>query len=55
MNEIEFTLEEIRAVWAATFGAQPPDELTVRKMFEACLSELGPEILRAELQERRYE
>ena len=54
LNEIEFTEEEIRSVWSATFGAEPPKVLSIRQIFEACLSELGPEILREELRERRY-
>lgn len=54
MNEIEFTRDEIRAVWQALFKTTPPKELTVKQIYDACLMELGPEILRQELRERNY-
>ena len=40
---------ELRAVWQRTFGAEVPDSLSRKKIFEACLAELSPERLREEL------
>ena len=45
---IEFTDAEIREVWKKVFDAEP-DELTTVQVFEACLAELGCEVLRKEL------
>lgn len=54
MTDIAFTPDEIRAVWAALYNAEPPDNLSDKQVYEACLMELGPEILRQELRERNY-
>lgn len=49
MGSIEFTEDEIRAVWTKVFKADVPESLTTTQMFEACVIELSPEILREEL------
>lgn len=54
-RELEFTAEEIHAVWSATFGADVPEELSIKQVYEACLCELSPEVLRDELRKVRYE
>lgn len=53
-REIEFTADEIRTVWSGLFGADVPD-MPLKKIYEACLSELSPEILRDELRKVRNE
>lgn len=49
---IEFTPDEIRDVWRMLFGGEP-NGLTDKQVFEACVMELGPEILRQALEERK--
>lgn len=49
MGHIEFTEDEIRAVWKKVFDAEPPGTLTIKELYAACLSELSPEGLREEL------
>ena len=49
---IEFTPDEIREVWRLLFKADP-NGLTDKQVFEACVMELGPEILRQAIQERK--
>lgn len=50
-HEIEFTPDEIRRVWRLLFKGEP-DGLSDKQVYEACLMELGPEILRQALRER---
>lgn len=50
---IEFTADEIRLIWTVLFDADVPTGMTTRQVYEACLAELSPEILREELQRRR--
>ena len=51
-HEIEFTADSIRDVWRILFDADVPDTMTTKQVYDACLMELGPEILREALRER---
>jgi hypothetical protein len=50
-HQIEFTADSIRDVWRLLFNAEPGN-LTTKQVYDACLMELGPEILRQALRER---
>lgn len=49
MEGIEFTEDDIRIIWKRVFKADVPDELTTTQIYQACVIELSPEILREEL------
>lgn len=49
---IEFTPDEIRDVWRIVFKATPPEHMSVKQIYDACLMQLGPEILRKALNEK---
>ena len=52
IHEIEFTADSIRDVWRLLFKAEPPKQMSDKQVYDACLMELGPEILRQALRER---
>lgn len=51
-HEIEFTPDAIRDVWSLLFKAEPPKKMSDKQIYDACLMELGPELLRKALRER---
>jgi hypothetical protein len=53
-QEIEFTPDSIRRVWSLLFKAEPPKQMSDKQIYDACLMELGPELLRKALRERNF-